>query len=191
MSAATIEGARPVPYKLTAEPEGVSFGNKQQVQAYLKKEWGLRLFTAHGATSAEEGGSPETYEFTSYHLLFLAYRKLGMPHTKSERSFNRHYLTSYLNGDVADFENFWEKYLNDLEARYEELTHRATLSAREQQMIKAWKREKDRDLTEEEEDAEKQQELERDSVLQYYSNAQGEWNEKAEKRREERGGNDE
>ncbi|KAL8926561.1 MAG: hypothetical protein Q9208_002888 [Pyrenodesmia sp. 3 TL-2023] len=181
MSASTIQGARPVPYKLTATPEDLYFGNKQQVQAYLKREWGLRLFTAHGATSAEEGGCPETYIFTSYHLLFLAYRKLGMPHTKSERTFNRHYLSAYLDSDVAGFENFWEDYLNKLEFRYQDQTHGATLTAREQQMVRAWRRERDRDLSEEEEKEEKERKVERDTVLQCYSEAQAEWNEEAER----------
>lgn len=112
-----------------------------------------------------------------------------MPYTKSERSFNRHYLSSYLNGDEADFENFWERYLNKLESRYDKPTHRGTLTAREQQMVRAWKRELDRDLSEEEEEEEKKQKLVRDSVLQYYSEAQAEWNEEAERRMKERDGN--
>lgn len=109
-----------------------------------------------------------------------------MPHSATEEEFRAHYTYRY-SGGTAGFENFWERYLDILEVRYEDQNRRARMSRPERRLVRAWKREQDRDLTEEEEEEQAEEVNNEKTIMQWYSDAQAEWNEDAEERlREEK-----
>ncbi|KAI4120319.1 MAG: hypothetical protein LQ338_007098 [Usnochroma carphineum] len=180
-----LENTRPVPYETTGEPQNVAWNNKKDVRAYLESDWGNQLFTAHGATSAEMPG--ERYIFTDYHYLWKACHKLGFPRSETEQAFRDYYLSGYLVG-AANFENFWERYLDFLERRYDNPVQRSRLdrhekkAAREWKAAQEWKEEQEEDLDEEEQEELEEKRRERQTLLQWFANAQYEWDEEAEER---------
>ncbi|KAL8926562.1 MAG: hypothetical protein Q9208_002889 [Pyrenodesmia sp. 3 TL-2023] len=109
MSAYPTEEARPVPYLTTGQPY-VDWSDRAAARAYLRSNWGHRLCTAHGATSAAKPA--RAYCFTSYHWLWKAFNALGVPHSETEEDFREKYISKYLAG-VAEVESFWNKFLTE------------------------------------------------------------------------------
>ncbi|KAL8926563.1 MAG: hypothetical protein Q9208_002890 [Pyrenodesmia sp. 3 TL-2023] len=139
---AMIRGQRPAkPCSFVETPDPVvDWQSKTEVRHYLKEEWNGNIFTAHGALSAEYPG--EAFEFTSYHWLFLAYQRLGMPHSKTWKAFRDHYLVGYLGSYQVGFEDYWQEYYEHLavkvEKKKEGKTKRKTYDTEEKKIVDEW-----------------------------------------------------
>ncbi|KAL8752580.1 MAG: hypothetical protein Q9184_005682 [Pyrenodesmia sp. 2 TL-2023] len=139
---ATKRGQRPAkPYPFVETPDPiVDWQSKTEVRRYLKEEWNGNIFTAHGALSAEYPA--EAFEFTSYYWLFLAYQRLGMPHSKTEKAFRGHYLVGYLDSYEVGYENYWQEYYEHLEVKVEKKkegkTKKKTYDAEEKKIVDEW-----------------------------------------------------